>query len=504
MGYVGLAVRCIEPQNLQSPQNPAQPVNKEMNPVANMYILPDSLLVGLVIVGVGLVIAESFLYYHLLPLRSFREWKRAFLEVMSLVLLIGSLYFPYEVLTLRGDGIPALHFLDTSRYIIAISGIVNGCYWLSRGAGSVYILGAAVLTIPLWDDFLPYTLCGAMFLLGWRIKELLPQAYVQYHQQITYYSIQHAIDSLDEGILVCKEKGEPVLVNRCMEVVMEKLLGTTLRNGNIFWHILQQGATKGVRWERLGAKMLFRLPSGESWILSREPIDRVDTTIWQITAANVTDLERINEELAASNQMWQERNQKMKDLLLHLVDIQSKETIRDIRMKVHDLMGQRISLLQQILNNKDVSQYKTITPLLDNLLGDMEKDISIDPAKLLSEMIHTYQDLGITVHVEGILPSQPQVSRIFVEIIREAMTNAICHGKANEISIFFTGKDRPCVQISDNGMGCQIPIQEGGGLSGARRKMKALGGTVRFKNQPHFTLILETGNLRDMLHTSQL
>lgn len=102
MGYVGLAVRCIEPQNLQSPQNPAQPVNKEMNPVANMYILPDSLLVGLVIVGVGLVIAESFLYYHLLPLRSFREWKRAFLEVMSLVLLIGSLY-------------PSLRSLSTAR-----------------------------------------------------------------------------------------------------------------------------------------------------------------------------------------------------------------------------------------------------------------------------------------------------------------------------------------------------------------------------------------------------
>ena len=466
--------------------------------MANMYILPDSVLVCLVMVGVGLVIAESFLYYYLLPLRAFRVWKRAFLEVMSLVLLIGSLYLPYEVLALRGDGIPALHFLDTIRYIMAISGMVNGCYWLGRRVGSSYILGAAVLVLPLLDTFLPYTLCGTMALLGWRIRVLLPEAYRQYHQKITYYSIQHAIDSLDEGILVCKEKGEPVLINRCMEEVMEKLLGTPLRNGNIFWHILQQGATEGVRWERLGPKMLFHLPSGESWILSREPIEKVDTTIWQITAANVTDLERINTELEASNQIWQERNQKMKHLLLHLVDIQSKETIRDIRMKVHDLMGQRISLLQQILNNKDVSQYKTIAPLLDNLLGDMEKDISIDPAKLLAEMIHTYRDLGITVHVEGILPSQPQVSRTFVEIIREAMTNAICHGKANEISISFTGKERQCVTISDNGLGCQIPIQEGGGLSGARRKMKALGGTVRFKNRPHFTLILETGILRDI------
>lgn len=466
--------------------------------MAHMYILPDSVLVGLVMFGVVLVMAESSLFYHLLPLRVFREWKRVFLEAMSLVLLIEALYFPFEILALREAGIPALHFLDTVRYILAISGMVNGCYWLRREAGSAYILGASILLLPLLDDFLPYALCGGMVLLGLRIGALLPKAYRQYHQQITYYSIQHAIDSLEEGILVCKEKGEPVLVNRRMEEVMEKLLGTTLRNGNIFWHILQQGASEGVRWERLGPKLLFHLPAGESWILSREPIEKVDTTIWQITAANVTDLERINEELAASNQIWQERNQKMKHLLLHLVDIQSKETIRDIRMKVHDLMGQRISLLQQILNNKDVSQYKTIAPLLDNLLGDMEKDISINPAKLLAEIIHTYRDLGVTVQVEGILPSQPQVSRTFVEIIREAMTNAICHGKANEIFISFTGKEKQCVQISDNGIGCQIPIREGGGLSSARRKMKALGGTVRFKNRPHFTLILETGDLQEI------
>lgn len=63
----------------------------------------------------------------------------------------------------------------------------------------------------------------------------------------------------------------------------------------------------------------------------------------------------------------------MKDLLDILVPLESKEALRTIRFKIHDMMGQRISCLQQILNNRDYKNYGSIGRMLSRLLEDMEK-----------------------------------------------------------------------------------------------------------------------------------
>lgn len=410
---------------------------------------------------------------------------------MGIILLGSLLAIPYLALTYMDDGLLMPHVGDTARYMAAVGTGMSVLSHFRKEWGPLLLGGAAAASIPLWDTWAPVGWCMAVALSGIRIYLLLPEAYRKSHEQITFDSIQEAVDTMDEGILLFEENGTPLLVNHSMMEVMQTIVGTIIRNGNVFWHLLQQGGGKDIHRERIGRKLLFHLPNGKVWMVSRDSIADYDKPLWQISAADVTALYEVNRRLAETIGILQGRNEKMKSLLSHLVEIESRDTLRDIRTKVHDLMGQRISILQQVLNNRDFHRYKELAPLIKNLLRDMEKDIAVSPADRLAELIRTYQGLGIEVQIRGLLPPSRPVSRNFVEIIREAMTNAICHGHANSVTIVLTEGKSYGLEIRDNGVGCDIPVHEGGGLSSIRRKVLGAKGRVRFKNKPHFVLTIE-------------
>lgn len=466
-------------------------MRKAVNRLANWYTLTFGTVFLFFLWGILTFIAECVLYSCLLPLRSFYGWQRRWEELMGLILLGSLLAIPYFTLTYMDDGLLPSHVGDTYRYIAAIGSWMSVLSCMRKEWGSILLGGAAAASIPLWDTWAPVGWCIAVVLSGIRIYLLLPEAYRKSHEQITFNSIQEAVDTMNEGILLFEENGTPLLVNHFMMEVMQTIVGTIIRNGNVFWHLLQQGGGKDIHMERIGRKLLFRLPDGHVWMVSRDSITDYNEPLWQISAADVTALDKVNHQLAETIEILQGRNEKMKSLLAHLVEIESRDTLRDIRTKVHDLMGQRISILQQVLNNRDFHRYKELAPLIKNLLRDMEKDITVSPADRLAELIRTYQGLGIEVQIQGLLPPSQKISQNFVEIIREAMTNAICHGHANAVTIVLTEGKSYGLEIQDNGVGCEIPIHEGGGLSSIRRKVMGAKGQVRFKNKPHFVLTID-------------
>lgn len=127
-----------------------------------------------------------------------------------------------------------------------------------------------------------------------------------------------------------------------MYAVMEQLVGTVVRNANIFWHLLPFcGNRPGLSMERQGRDLLFRWDSGQAWLLQRRPIRFRRQSGWQITAANVTTLYRLNRELAQKNAVLEQRNEEMKEVLDGLVALQTKQTTESLRYKIHDLFAVR-------------------------------------------------------------------------------------------------------------------------------------------------------------------
>ena len=440
----------------------------------------------LVLLGFTGLMGQSILVYFLQPLPRFRFHCRKALEGVVLALLV--LLESDLIMDIGLDRVePYGAFF---RLILGSSLLVLALRQQKEKIGCRSLCLAGIGALPFWDRGYPWNLGMALGVLLVRSLELLPEAILEKRRQITEYSIQEAIDSLEEGILISLAGGEPVLMNRAMFQYTESVLGVGIRNSNVLWHLLQDVRRPGLVRENQGRGLLFHLPDGRWLLFQRDTVFFQKQSHWQLTASDVTELQRLNQSLDRQNRQLQQKNAELKELLQHVQEIQSRETLREIRIRIHDLMGMRISLLQQVLNNRDFADYQRIMPLLANMLSDVRQEIRVEPRVRLAELVSVYRKLGVLVTVRGVLPEAGWKGELYVQIIREALTNAICHGRASQVALVL-GEDSLLIQ--DNGLGCTGPIQEGGGLTGIRRKVEGRGGKLEVSGIPHFILKIRLG-----------
>lgn len=179
-------------------------------------------LVRTIAVLLGLVglLSQSLLMYFLQPLPRFQSRHRKLLEGMILVLLV------------------------------LLEGVLIEKIRLDPPSG------------PNPERNLFFLVFGGLFLVLAlrRTLNLLPETIREKREQITEYSIQEALDSLEEGVLITLQNGEPVLMNRALFRYTESILGTGVRNGNVLWHLLQEVRQPGLFRENQGRGLLFHLP----------------------------------------------------------------------------------------------------------------------------------------------------------------------------------------------------------------------------------------------------
>lgn len=440
----------------------------------------------LVLLGFVGLMSQSLLIYFLQPLPRFRFRRRKALEGVILVLLI----------LLESDLIQDIQLGREEPYGTGFRLVLGGsllvlALWQqgdSIRCLSLCLAGMAIL--PFFDGSYPWEMGLALGLFLVRSLDLLPETIQEKRMQITEYSIQEAIDSLEEGVLISLASGEPGLMNRALFRYTESVLGVGIRNGNMLWHLLQEVRRPGLHRENQGRGLLFRLPDGRWLLFQRVKIYFQGQSHWQLTASDVTELQRLNQSLDQHNRQLQQKNAELKELLRHVQEIQSRETLREIRIRIHDLMGMRISLLQQVLNNRDFADYQRIMPLLANMLSDVRQEIRVEPRVRLAELVSVYRKLGVLVTVRGTLPKADWKEELYVQIIREALTNAVCHGRASQVALVL---DEENLLIQDNGLGCTGPVQAGGGLTGIREKVESRGGKLDVSGTPHFILKIRFG-----------
>lgn len=119
----------------------------------------------------------------------------------------------------------------------------------------------------------------------------------------------------------------------------------------------------------------------------------------------------------------------------------------------------------------------------DNHIADMEE---------INKLINCFSEkTGIKVdcRIEGKKVSlAPDISITLYRIIQEAMTNAVRHGKADEINIIIIfSSNLISFDIQDNGKGCKM-IKESYGLRGMKERIAMLGGDITFYNMNGFRI----------------
>ena len=312
-------------------------------------------------------------------------------------------------------------------------------------------------------------------------------------------SVRESIDYLPGGICFSTPDGRPVLSNYIINDVVYRLTGHTVLNAQLTWQELQKldlakGLPKldnlrtgsdnenGVRDECL----YFSLPDGSIWRFWKEDLTDREPHYTQLEAMDITKLYKYSNELYESNVRLTEQQRRWKDLLENIVEINHEKEILSAKMRIHDDLGRSILITKQHLSNQTLSDnlpYLTetwdsaIRRLTDFAHTDADSDISPEV-----ELTKVAEMIGCSIVFNGPRPIGRKASLLLYAAVREALTNAVIHAKADRLNVDITPADMGYqVKISDNGAPAISSVKEGSGLSNLRRRLEQEGATLQVK-----------------------
>lgn len=150
-----------------------------------------------------------------------------------------------------------------------------------------------------------------------------------------------------------------------------------------------------------------------------------------------------------------------------------------MRARVHDVIGQRLSILHRYLEEErlDDESLEQIDPLLRSIAADLHSRGDTEPAEQLGDIVHAFGLASVRIDVEGELPSDARVAAAFLQIIREASTNATKHAQAHQVHVrlWQEGTDAGTIAhmtISNDGSPAPVSYREGTGIPGMSMSRK--------------------------------
>ena len=312
-------------------------------------------------------------------------------------------------------------------------------------------------------------------------------------ENLSAFSIKEAVDTMDFGILFYKDKGNSegqiLLSNRKMLDMMQLMTGRILYNGKEFYQMLINGdILECCQKDVMNSLPFYTLPDQSVWRfdLSYIQINKIRCAVLMASDATLHSL--ATSHLVDQNAQLEERNRELKRMLKNIEQICRTEETIHAKGRVHDLLGQRISvLLRSVREHKEPDQF--LLQSFANGLPEELKKTAQAPEYSLKNLSRNFQGLGVNVYTEGNLPKDPSLHKIFYEIAAEAMTNSVRHGYATEIYIKLNENNK-CWELSvtDNGLPKEEPVVEGGGLKNMRRKVLRMNGKFHYTSSPHFTI----------------
>ena len=363
--------------------------------------------------------------------------------------------------------------------------------WLSLAA-----VPGAILALPFFE-LTAGTRYGALYLTALLILLLRSVIAGVAHindlsHNLSGYTIKNAIDSLHTGVIFAETEGYILLVNEQMQRLMLLLTGTMQRNYHEFYTLIESGYVReGFRREELEGRIVYLLPDATAWMFTSDTISIAHRYYLQLTATDVTRRWQLVSELREQDKALTERNAELSCVLADLQSISHLEETHRVRMHAHDVLGQRLSLLLNHIRSHEDVDAAFLQSISRSLLEDLREAPALPtPQEALDSLIAICAAVGIEIVISGYLPQETASGNLCIEIIREAVTNAIHHGYATKIEVEISqGESALLLHISNNGL---LPsdelFREGGGLSGIRYKLLPLGGSLSIQISPVFSL----------------
>jgi len=349
-------------------------------------------------------------------------------------------------------------------------------------------LGLTLSPVGQWAGNLPCVLYVLLLLVSsiycgfgiWREK-------AKAKREITPDSIREAFDNLPSGLCFSDEKGIPLLTNRRMYQLAEEATGRLCRNAEEMWRELSKlEGQKGI--ERLHKESIptFRWNDGNIWQFSRAELTLQNQRYIQTTATDITRLYTLTEELKKNNSALDKQYKRLKNLLDEIVQITQEEEILASKVKIHNELGECLLTARRYLvreqPEKDIYElfhhWQEVIRFMESTLKEPKQPSDY----AMRELIEAAEALGCTITFEGGTQWEAGQYTLLKNAIREAMTNAIRHAGANELTVQMeTEEDTLYAVMKDNGNRWITSISEGSGLSALRSRIEKAGGNMEIR-----------------------
>jgi len=474
------------------------------------YILPRSVtyivtvLLALCVMSQMLVIAVSVYRYPRNRIRIFEILLEFTLlcHIFICSLLHGQSAQSYTLGIITDTG------YEVSRIIIYIMIVLLSLsvVIINRNYKSLFIIAVASLTLPIIEN-----LAGNIFVYLYiaEIISLLARSmftglerYGENSKNLSSLSVKNAIDSMNTGIMFCEQDGFILLSNEQMQRLMFTITNKIQRNGRIFFSLLTLGDIQpGCRITWFEGKNVCLLPDNSAWIFNMTELWIKRKKYIQLTATDISERWKLTAELQPQNEELMKRQKELSAAIadLHILS-REKETQR-AKMRVHDILGGRLTILLRTIQSEREPDYKLLRSLSQGLIDELKSAESLpSPQDELDILKQTFKSIGVDIIFSGKLPDDKEKGSLFADISREAVTNAVRHGLATQVYIHTDNADGDYhLRITDNGHPPLDTIKEGVGLNGMKKKVEPFRGTVTVNISPRFilTVYLPGGETND-------
>ncbi len=386
-------------------------------------------------------------------------------------------------------------FLITVISLLLLS-FLSSCTYSKFLGESMLVITRNIMNIPVLVIYLYIimTVVYSYWIMGiyWKYKK----------SSITKESVKEGVDLISTGLCFFKKSGLLILVNLQMEKLSHILCGEYLQNGERFWQCISKGDLKsGARRGELLSIPAVILPDESAWIFDKQILYLNDEEIVQVTAMDVTELYNLANKLKKNNTMLRDMNVRLKLYRRNVENLTRTQQRLAMKMQIHDSIGQNLMMTRYYLANEaQESTEQGISLILQKwkkTISLLRRELEYDePKKVFKHLIDAAESAGVKVILQGEIPKEERIVELIINAGAEALTNAVRHAGAKELKIQFSQTGLVyCAVFTNDGRLPNIPLKEGGGLTGLRKRIESEGGTMTVSANPDFSLEVTIPNV---------
>ena len=306
-------------------------------------------------------------------------------------------------------------------------------------------------------------------------------------KRLSFNAIKEGFDRLPTAVCFFDRMGSIVLCNRQMYQLSQYLLNSDMQYlGEVVeaLHHLPNGVVRIPDVENI-----FRFPDNTVWKFEKtEVTDKYGVSYIQLTAADVTDLQRALVQLTVDSKKLQEDAEKLKQLSDNAGALAREKELLDAKSAMHDGLAACITLTKQYITGEFDGMDAGV------VCREWEKVIAFrDTIRLPArkKLLDSAKASGVTVRIRGQEPTDGEAELLYTAM-QVCLNNAIQYAKATEISAnIWENEGSYTVVIRNNGKPPEKEITEGGGLTNLRHRIENSGGKMTVQSLPRFSLAIE-------------